>query len=180
MKAMPHQETEKTRTLGHLVPDEHLRAIGDITVSFALLEMQLQSLVGNLLNETQRISQIVTAEMSFKALRALILSLYRQRHEEGADFQTLQELVVSTQRLEERRNVVTHSMWGASGSPGAITRIKTTSKESKGIRFQFETTTEQDLTALAHDIKVAAAKVQRFAIDGINSGTLFNPPIRQV
>ncbi|MCP4444306.1 MAG: hypothetical protein GY811_03035, partial [Myxococcales bacterium] len=153
--------------------------IGDITVSFAMLEMQLQSLVGSLLKETQRISQIVTAELSFKALRALILSLYRQRHEEGAEFAELRELMVSAQRLEERRNVVTHSMWAASGTPDAITRIKTTSKESKGIRFQFETTTEQDLTTLAHDIKVAAAKIQRFCIDGMNSGTLFNPPIKQ-
>lgn len=52
-------------------------------------------------------------------------------------------------------------------------------RAAQGIHFQFETTTEQDLAALAHDIKVAAAKVQRFAIDGMNSGTLFDPPIRQ-
>jgi hypothetical protein len=60
--------------LQHPVPEDHLKAIGDITVSFALLESHIQNLIGSLIYEHQRIGQIITAELSFKNLRALLIS----------------------------------------------------------------------------------------------------------
>jgi hypothetical protein len=71
--------------LQHPVPVQLLARIGDITVSFALLESTIQTLAGSQLQEHQRIGQIITAELSFRNLRALVTSLYRERHGEDAD-----------------------------------------------------------------------------------------------
>src|SRR5262245_45656451 len=59
-----------SRQLKHPVPDAHLARIGDITVSFALLENSVQSLMGSLLNEHQRVGQIIAAELSFTRIKA--------------------------------------------------------------------------------------------------------------
>ena len=71
--------------LQHPVPNEHLRHIGDITVSFSLLESCLEVLAQSLLGAGQRMGQIVTAEMSFKAVRALTVCLYVQRNGDDED-----------------------------------------------------------------------------------------------
>ena len=46
----------------HSVPKDHLTEIGDMIVSFTLLESQIQSFIGSLIFEHQRIGQIITAE----------------------------------------------------------------------------------------------------------------------
>ena len=68
--------------LQHPVPPKLLTNIGDITVSFSLLENVLQMLVGALLREHQRIGQIITAQLAFKSLRALVDSLYKEKYGE--------------------------------------------------------------------------------------------------
>ena len=50
----------------HPVPKEHLEQIGNIVVSFALLENELKQLIESLLEtKEQRISRIIAAELSF-------------------------------------------------------------------------------------------------------------------
>jgi hypothetical protein len=150
----------------HPVPDSILARIGDITVSFALLELQIQSLAGALIQDHQRISQIITAELSFKQLRALTTSLYLERRGEDADFETVRALMRRAADLEEKRNRITHSIWAAGATAETVTRIKTTAKEKRGIRFDFEKEVgEHDLAAIADDIKRLAGDVQRFWID---------------
>jgi hypothetical protein len=45
-----------------------------------MLELTIQMAVGSLIAEHQRIGQIITAELPFKNLRALFVSLYLERH----------------------------------------------------------------------------------------------------
>jgi hypothetical protein len=151
--------------LQHPVPEQFLTRIGDITVSFALLEMTIQALAGSQLQESQRISQIITAELSFRNLRALVTSLYRERHGEAADFETLRELMKRAGQLEEKRNQITHSIWGAGKCPGTVTRIKTTAKETRGIHFDFQDVSADDLDTVANEIKTLAEETQCFWID---------------
>lgn len=161
--------------LQHPVPDQHLKSIGDITVSFALLESQIQTLIGSMLNERQRIGQIVTAELSFKNLRALMISLYLERHgKEDVDFERLKELLVRAGRVEDKRNQITHSLWGAGKDANTITRIKATAKEKHGIRFQFEDVSSEYLADFATEIKVLAEEIQRFWIYLMESGKAIN------
>jgi hypothetical protein len=58
----------------HQVGPEHLEAIGDITVSFAMLESVLQGLVHTLLGTQLAIAQTVTAEISFKGCGLWLLA----------------------------------------------------------------------------------------------------------
>lgn len=156
--------------LQHPVPGQHLKAIGDITESFALLENTLETMIGSMLNEKQRIGQIITAELSFKNLRALMISLYLERHgEEDADFATLKGLMNRAGRAEEKRNQITHSLWLA-GDGATITRHKTTAKEKHGIRFQFEQLSINDLEAFAMEIKTLAEEIQRYWIQLVTAG----------
>ena len=161
--------------LQHPVPDNHLKSIGDITVSFALLESQLQTLIGSMLNERQRIGQIITAELSFKGLKALLVSLYIERHgKDDVDFVQLKELVSRCGQAEEKRNQITHSIWAAGKDAESIARIKTTAKEKHGIRFQFEDVSSSYLEEFAVEIKILAHDVQKYWIFLIENGKAIN------
>jgi hypothetical protein len=149
--------------LQHPVPDEHLKHIGDITVSFALLESVLRSVAHTLLGTSQQLGQIVTAEISFKALRALTISLYLQQRGKDTNFELLTKLMKRAADVEDKRNTITHSVWLA-GKDKSISRIKTTAKERYGIRFNFESVTSEHLAGLAKDIKVLAYEIQDFYI----------------
>jgi hypothetical protein len=160
--------------LQHPVPDEHLKHIGDITVSFALLESGLQGLAQSLLGAGQRLGQIVTAELSFKALRALTVSLYLQRNGEDENFTALRELIKTAADVEEQRNQITHSLWAAGADASSITRIKTTAKEKHGIRFHFENVTSNQLAEFARDIKLLAHEIQKFLFLLMTTGKATN------
>jgi hypothetical protein len=139
-----------------------LEHIGDMTVSFTMLESFVQMLVGSLILEHQRIGQIITAELPFRGLRALVISLYKERHGEDDDFLRLQELTKRAGEIEEKRNQITHSVWAAGQHPGTVTRVKTTVKEKQGVRFHFENVREMDLAKVADDIKQLAGDFMQF------------------
>jgi signal transduction histidine kinase len=163
----------------HPVPEKLLVHIGDITVSFALVENSFQTLIGSLIAEHQRIGQIITAELAFRNLRALAISLYKERYGEDSDFPLLRDLARRAAELENTRNQVTHSLWGAGDMADTITRIKTTAKETHGIRFQFEQVRESDLARVAHELKLLAADVQSFWMKLLESGKALNNPVRK-
>jgi hypothetical protein len=149
--------------LQHPVTDRHLRQIGDITVSFALVENVMQGLAWSLIGRDQQVGQIVTAELSFQRLRALTLSLYRVKRGDDPGFDTLKELMGRAATVEQDRNRIVHSVWGA-GKGETITRIKATAKEKQGLRFGFEEVTEDDLRQLGDALKELAHDIQRFWI----------------
>ncbi len=160
--------------LQHPVPEEHLKAIGDITVSFALLESTIQTLAQSLLGAGQRLGQIVTAEVSFTALRALTVSLYLQRNGNDEHLDEFRALIKRAADAEEKRNQITHSVWAAGRKVGCITRTKTTAKERHGIRTLFEDVSSDHLTAIAQELKVLSHDIQNFWISLIKSGKASN------
>ena len=165
--------------LQHPVPENHLKTIGDITVSFAMLESQIQNLIGSLVYEHQRIGQIITAELSFKNLRALLISLYLERHGENDDFIKLRDFMKRAGQTEDKRNQIIHSVWGAGKNKDYITRIKTTAKEKHGIRFKFEEVSAENLKEFASDIKILAEQILRFQIDMIGKKKIINSPAQK-
>jgi hypothetical protein len=166
--------------LKHPVPENHLKAIGDITVSFALLESHIQNLIGSLIYEHQRIGQIITAEVSFKNLRALLISLYLERHGEDDDFIKLREYMKRAGQAEDKRNQITHSVWAAGKDKDHITRIKTTAKEKHGIRFKFEEVSAETLFTFAKEIKVLAEELLKFELDLLSRHKIVNNPIKKI
>jgi len=164
----------------HPVSEKLLVQIGDITVSFALLESIIQILVGSFLAEHQRIGQIITAELSFKNLRALTKSLYKERHGEDTDFGILRELMKRAANLEGKRNLITHSVWAAGDTADTVTRIKMTAKETGGLSFQVKKFGENDLKAVAHDLKELSAEILEFMQRLIQNGKAFNNPLEKL
>jgi len=164
----------------HAVFPKLLVHIGDITVSFALLECTIQSLIGSLIAEHQRIGQIITAELSFKNLRALAVSLYLERHGEDSDYAVLRDLMRRAAELEGTRNQITHSMWGAGQTADTITRFKMTAKERHGIRFHSEQVAESDLATLARELKLLAGEILSLWMRLIESGKAINNPYRKM
>lgn len=155
---------KKERSLKHPVPSKHLEKIGDITVSFVLLESMIQFFIWSLIGQPQRIGQIITAELSFKNSRAILISLYKERYGEDSDFKIARELMRRAGKIEEKRNQITHSVWAAGKDANSITRCKTTAKEKCGLRFKFENVTADDLTKIADDTKKLALEIQDFTI----------------
>ncbi len=166
--------------LQHPVPDTHLKEIGDITVSFALLELQIQNFIGSLIHEHQRVGQIITAELSFKNLRALLISLYLERHGQDNDFAYLRDFMKHSGQVEDKRNQIIHSVWAAGKDKNHITRIKTTAKEKHGIKFKFEEVSAEALINFAKEIKVLVRKIQQFQIDLLKKQKVINNPVKKI
>ena len=165
------------RPVQHPVSDKLLVHIGDITVSFALLESTIQMLIGSLIAEHQRVGQIITAELAFRNLRALAVSLYKERHGEDSDFAVLRDLMHRAAELEDIRNQITHSVWAAGNTPDTITRVKITAKEKHGIRFHFEHVGESDLTEVTRSLKLLAGETLAFLTRLIETGKAINNPM---
>jgi hypothetical protein len=155
----------------HPGPKEHLEYIGDMTVSFALLEAAVQSIVWTLIGEGQRIGNIIKAELSFKNLRTLGLNLYQERYGEDSNFRTFNSLMKKVDELEDRRNQFTHSIWAVGKDSESLTRFKTTSKRNKGLHFQIEDVQTKDLADFVINIQKLYDEIQGIWIHLLDRGT---------
>lgn len=155
------------------VTEEQLKCIGDITVSFAKLELVTQLLAGSLIAEEQFIGRILTVELPFRTLRAVVISLYKERQKvEDEDYQTLQELMKRAAEIEDRRNQIIHSVW-LGGDENTITRIKTKAKERHGLKFDVEDVTTKSLADDATKIKQLTHEVVNFLLALTDKGKVF-------
>jgi hypothetical protein len=137
-------------------PPEYLQRIGKVTASFAMLEQTLSFFIWGLISNDPIIGQIVTAELRFKNLLSLLSSLGRHRTKNEKRIKELDDWIKRAMKVEEKRNVICHSIWGAGEAPNSITRIKTTAKISKGLRRQFEQTTVDDLDFIVNEIRAVS------------------------
>jgi hypothetical protein len=150
----------KTTALG----DESLVEIGRITVHFALLEWTLIDVTHRLLGLPERRARIITSELSFRGLQHLASSLVKERRPQLAkEFDAILKRVSA---CEEKRNVISHSMWGAGGvtSEGShiVIRTKYTAKQAKGLRFMRQELTTADLYMIAREISITAFDLEVF------------------
>lgn len=135
-------------------------------------------MAASLIREHQRIGQIITVELSYKQLRALTVSLYLERHgKDDDDYATLRKLLVRARQVEEQRNRIAPSVWGAAGPDGKVFRLKATAKEGSGFRHSAEELSEADLAAVAKEIREVAEGLQRFHFRLIESGKAINNPV---
>ncbi len=116
--------------LKHPVPDNLLVKVGDIVVSFAILESCVQGLLFVLLGEDQRIGKIMAAQLSFRRLRDSVKSLYAERFDSTHDLKHLEELLKEVDSIEQERDKIMHSDWAAGDATNTVTRIKITARHS--------------------------------------------------
>ncbi len=140
-------------TFQHSVPRHLLTPIGDMTVSFAALELHMQAVLIFLLDQTARIGHILASQLSFTRLRATILALHKERYGENSDYLKLKEFMTRAANIEEERNRITHSFWGAGEIPGTIRRLKITAHVKHGLNFENKVYDEKMLNHFAESIR---------------------------
>ena len=160
----------------HPVPPNLLTHIGDMTVSFAMLELVIQMFFASLIREHQSVPRLIANLLSFRNLRAATLSLYLERHGNDSDFQILEEFMKQVGEIEDERNRITHSIWGTGSRTGTVTRIKSTTR-IQGRSTQFEEYDEARLRDFAQRIRLVASQLQRFQLALLEQGKLVNNPI---
>jgi hypothetical protein len=143
----------------HPVPESLLTLIGDVVASHALLESIVQSVAATLIGQGQRVGEVVTVELSFRQLRGLVLSLYREARGMSG-LAELERLMKRAGQIEEKRNQIVHSTWGAGVDKTIITRMKTTAKSE--LRYRFDQMSEADFRVLIDDIQILAGEVRNF------------------
>jgi hypothetical protein len=124
----------------------------------------MQLLFGSLVNQSARVGHILASQLAFSRFRASIISLYKERFgEDDAHFPTLKALMARAGKIEEERNLITHSIWGAGGeTSGSITRIKVTAREKQGYHAHYKQYDEQLFTDFVDSIKKLTAEVLYF------------------
>jgi hypothetical protein len=140
-------------TFEHPVPRELLTPIGDMTVSFAALELHMQAVFIFLVDESARIGHILASQLSFTRLRVTILALHKERYGENSDYLRLKEFMTRAAKIEEERNNITHSFWGAGELPDTIIRLKITTNYKRGLNFNKEVYNETTLSDFAASIR---------------------------
>lgn len=149
----------------HFVPVDILAAIGDVVVSFSLLEHEVQSLCGTMLDSDAKVGKIVAAGMSFSSRRALAASLFKYKFGEGPHLDLLRKLLRRAEQVEGLRNQIMHSVWGKTGAtPDEIVRMKDTAREKTGLAFQQITVAAPELHAIAEEIRQVSWNLTRFRI----------------
>jgi hypothetical protein len=117
-----------------------------LKISFALL--------GRYLSETDEVvGEIVGSNLSFANLRATILSLHRHTFDNDAHLGALRDLLARAGRIEEERNRIVHSIWGADENGVTVTRIKVTAREKHGHRTDSEEYDDDRLAEFARQIR---------------------------
>lgn len=146
------------------IPDEHLKAIGSIVVSFASLENAVEIAIWALMGIDSTKGAIVTSEMSFKNMLALFSSLYLNKVNAPDEIEEMKELVKRGAQIEERRNTIVHSLWGVRYYKHGqiVVRMKTTAKISKGLKHQDEELTVDALENIYQEIVDVIAAWTKF------------------
>jgi len=163
---------QKSKKLEHPVPLNLIEKIGDIVVSFTLLEDVVQSLTYSLITENQQIGRIIIAGRSFRSLRELLISIYVEKFGKDEEYDELRKLLKRTNKIEEKRNQIVHSVWAAGGTKESIHRIKSTIREKTGYQKIFENVTEEDLVNISDETKKIAYEISIFTFDLMKKGKL--------
>jgi len=94
------------------ITDDHLRAIGIVTVQFSVLEMKIRYLVWRLMNcKTESVARLITAELGFRQLVQLFSSLYKRGTKDKDGLMKLKILLKQIDGASKKRNEMIHSLW---------------------------------------------------------------------
>ena len=146
----------------HAVPKEILTLIGDMTVSWSLLEMHMQMLFGVLLGADQRTQNIITSQLGFRQLRIIVLSLYLEKYGEDENYTSLKAILSKAKTLEAERNRITHSVYGGGREDGRVMRLKMKASEKTGFKLDSEWYDPERLRKFSDEIRNTASEILSF------------------
>ena len=132
--------------------DDLASHIGQLCVSFSMVEFWLKLTVGKLLTTDAHIAAIVISETSFRGLVGMEKSLVYYKTEDASLRKQCDELSKRMINAEELRNGYLHSQWmtvaGKESEPtGKYIRSKNTAKIKHGLHQKWQVYTRKELTA---------------------------------
>jgi len=153
-----------TKSALHMQPD-FLAAIGRVTVSFSALESRLHWLAWFLIGgNNPEVLPCATVDLSFSRLVKLVGSLHLVREKDQTVTDELSAILTRAYRIEQERNVITHSNWGSSNE--SLVRFKLRAegpkKKSKRLRWDLEEVTISQIENVARSIEALTADLDSF------------------
>ena len=145
---------------------EH-RMIGEVTITFANLEFNLEVAIWQLVaagNESQRpLMEAVTTEMSFDRKVQAFASLFKLRFPEESEDRELQTVVKELFIAHDERSAILHSGSSYSGDVAVITRTKGP-KTTQALQRQIHKTSPERLTSIRDHIGAVGRRFAHFSI----------------
>jgi hypothetical protein len=156
------------------ISDDHLRAIGRITVLLEYLQSEMLFWTWELIDAGQVIGQVVTAGSSFKATVRTLGALGKERLR-MEDHERLCALLKNAERHEERRNQIVHSIWAGGGE--APMRLKRRASVRGLVIESNERLTAKQIDAIADQIEQTFISVQGFFVRLLTHDRPGQPPV---
>ena len=153
--------------------------IGRVVVRWAELEEAMGAMIATLLDDYQRYSRIVGAELGYRSKIDLCVSLYLERHGKDADFADLKAIFAEIAVVAEERNGIVHAVWRTAGTPTRVTRIKTTAKQRRGLSTSVRNYELGEFTALSERVCEVQHSLLGFAKRLVASGKGFSNPVSE-
>lgn len=153
--------------------DDHLKALGKVTVNFGQLELLLGTVVMALAGfsaSDQLPGQVLMTHLPFGKRVAAIGALVRLRHPQHLD--ECLKLLTPIKQAEARRNQIIHAAWEEGDAHEAV-RIKITANGA--LTHQAEAVTADDLLELAKELERAAGNFVKFAAGAKMLGAFHSP-----
>ena len=138
-----------------------LEAIGRIVHNFAVLEHQLGIMGHSLIGiQNQTFTNCILAELSFKNLINLVVSLHAQRDRRAVIHTELKEHTKRAYDIETRRNQIIHSIWSGLIEEPVAMRMKKTAKGK--LQWQTEELRTSDLNDFSNSIATLIKDLESF------------------
>ena len=153
---------DKTRRIPGVEPELY-EALGELSATFAMLENTLKSVISFILRYNgvfnDALITILTSELSFRRHVDLIRCMCNSSTKDD-DVDQLLGLCSRALKLEQERNILTHSYWGSNSDKHPV-RLKTTAK-SKGIVHQNEPINKQQIIDVCHSMGFLAKELENW------------------
>lgn len=156
--------------------DDYVAAIGKVTIAFSYLEGNLCYAVWAILGGDRKVAECITAEMSFRNLVNLIVSLFKEKETAGVLNVELAPMLENALKLanaaEQQRNTVTHSRWGFTVNLEPV-RHKTTAKQKHGLKCAVQAATVSEIESVV----AAIEKADKAVLDFVAKFMAYYPPL---
>ena len=154
-------------------PEIHL--VGEIAVSFGNLEFLLEGGIWKLLcgedEQTQKLGEAITAEMSFSRKLYAFSSMYRLRVPSASEDHTFRSMINELDKVQAERNAILHSAWSYSPKLKVLRRMKSEAKTKRGLRHRMSYMTPEKLEAILSRISQAGDRFGKFVIEHVQDQT---------
>jgi hypothetical protein len=151
-----------------IITPQHTEGIGEVMVSWAILEYQVLKAFRGLLGPGRSETMVLFWHMSFKERTARLGALVGLQHEDANDAvrREFDTLLTRMQFMEEIRNIVAHSTWAKGTKPDAITpfllKAKSAAIKFSGKGMKMEQFTPERLLNESKKIERLAQDVKHF------------------